>query len=488
MHPIRSARVTGLVLSASCLLAVTATLAAEDLVVHEWGTFTSLQNARGDTLGDLNVDEEALPEFVHDLMPGVLHRDVVLSPVMHLGKGMVVPGHDVTMRLETPVIYFHPPPGAPPMALDVEVSFLGGVLSQFYPAAAARAPGQLDEQGHFIVDPLGSTTRSTLTWRFLRVGVPDPDPERRPADQIALRQTFSPIWLAPRKVSASDIVAGWSAERERFLFYRGLGHRDAPVRVTASADRQRFEVRARGDLPSGAPGGATVPAWWVADIRADGATAFRELASATLGRDPEVVITTFPSGFAAGDYSAGNRSTLALRMHAALRADGLFDDEATALLATWEASYFRSPGMRLFFLVPPAWTDAVLPLRITRTGGQAVPHTRVRTMVGRIELVSPHQQELLAAMASNPGLPGDLAWWTAAWHRTYDGKPVPDETEHTLLQSMLHDAEAVPGVKVPPAFTDFVALGRFREALVIDAARSSSMRGLKTFMATYGIE
>jgi hypothetical protein len=35
-----------------------------ELVVHEWGTFTSLQDERGDALAGINIDDEPLPDFV----------------------------------------------------------------------------------------------------------------------------------------------------------------------------------------------------------------------------------------------------------------------------------------------------------------------------------------------------------------------------------------------------------------------------------------
>jgi len=39
--------------------------AAEKLVVHEWGTFTSLQDENGKALGGINVDDEPVPDFVY---------------------------------------------------------------------------------------------------------------------------------------------------------------------------------------------------------------------------------------------------------------------------------------------------------------------------------------------------------------------------------------------------------------------------------------
>src|SRR5262245_60845706 len=42
--------------------------ASDKLVVHEWGTFTSLQDENGQALGGINVDDEPVPPFVHQWM------------------------------------------------------------------------------------------------------------------------------------------------------------------------------------------------------------------------------------------------------------------------------------------------------------------------------------------------------------------------------------------------------------------------------------
>src|SRR5439155_24766825 len=90
----------------SLLLLVSPAVAAENkpLVVHEWGTFTSLQDESGRAVGYLNSSVEPLPFFVHRLRSGMILNDVI-----DFGKGLGVAAHpDITMRLETPVIYFHP--------------------------------------------------------------------------------------------------------------------------------------------------------------------------------------------------------------------------------------------------------------------------------------------------------------------------------------------------------------------------------------------
>jgi hypothetical protein len=81
-------------------------------------------------------------------------------------------------------------------------------------------------------------------------------------------------------------------------------------------------------------------------------------------------------------------------MTQALVADGLYPDEAEAMLNTWEGSYFKRPGLRLFYLVPRAWTDRVLPISISETAEIE------RVMIGRIEIVTPQQRELLAKLTT----------------------------------------------------------------------------------------
>src|SRR5688500_700312 len=79
----------------------------DKLVVHEWGTFTALQNEGGEQLGGINIDDEPVPNFVHNLNPYVLQSSYTLREVRSKGAPQRHPY--VTVRLETPVIYFYPP-------------------------------------------------------------------------------------------------------------------------------------------------------------------------------------------------------------------------------------------------------------------------------------------------------------------------------------------------------------------------------------------
>src|SRR5205807_1996408 len=93
-------------LAALIVLALATSPLRAELIVHEWGTFTSLQDEDGKSIGGINVEDEPLPNFVHQLDPMLLIHANALPPVFYQGAPAAHPG--VTMRLETPVIYFHP--------------------------------------------------------------------------------------------------------------------------------------------------------------------------------------------------------------------------------------------------------------------------------------------------------------------------------------------------------------------------------------------
>src|SRR5712664_1468108 len=128
-----------LILSLLSILAVP--LLAESkppLVIHEWGTFTSLQDEEGRAIGGINTDDEPVPAFVHRLTDSLLIPQGELAPVFFQGAPRCHP--DVTLRLETPVLYFHPPPGGP-THVEARVAFNGGGITEYLPAGEVVEPG-----------------------------------------------------------------------------------------------------------------------------------------------------------------------------------------------------------------------------------------------------------------------------------------------------------------------------------------------------------
>ena len=96
-------------LTAVCLALSCAAASADvaPLVVHEWGTFTSFQDANGETIAGINVDDEPVPGFVHRLGNPPIFGLNSLPAAWSQGAPSCHP--DVTLRLETPVLYCYPP-------------------------------------------------------------------------------------------------------------------------------------------------------------------------------------------------------------------------------------------------------------------------------------------------------------------------------------------------------------------------------------------
>lgn len=377
------------------------------MVVHEWGTFTSLHDEDGNAIGGVNGGDEPLPEFSHSLSPQLLLRTWERLPPAR-SKGLVARCHpQITMRLETPVTYFHPPEGETSRELTVRARFTNGWFTEYYPLADVVAPGVEELQ-------LREGTEGSLTWK-VTVGGDHEGPE-----------TKEHVWLAPRAVKSASVQVG--KEKERFLFYRGVGRLDAPLRVSRDDNNLKLSSQAQ-DVQA-------VPAAWLARVREDGSTAFRSLGALDL-KTPRSIA----ADFAERDFSAQNGSKLRAEMKAAAVTDGLNPDEAEALLSTWELSYFKSQGLRLFFLVPQAWTDRVLPLEVS--GENEID----RVMVARIEVVTPEQRQLMAKLEKQKH--------SKAW------------------------------LEMP---SEYRQLGRFRNALVLDQISRTPSPGLESFVKVNGLE
>jgi hypothetical protein len=344
------------------------------LVVHEWGTITTQHRADGTPNGHLNriAAGEELPAFVHRYEPEPTRND----PAATLQKGVATPGRpDVTMRLETPVIYFYPPTDwAANTQFDVDVNFRGGVLNEFYPIAQAAVA--LDvmrivaKQNAGI--PLGWNGKTldnyvvgSLRWQHVVLTKSAQPPS-----------TQQHTWLAPRNVKAA--LVSTQAESERYLFYRGVAHLDALAQTRVTPEHVQLFTPAKLLWMSQAS--MTIPKAWLIDSQADGRMAMRTLAKLVIDKKHESHELVRIPRFVASDYS-DNVAALRAAMKQQLIAEGLFDDEAEAMLETWRDSYFKQPGLRLLYIVPNEWLQYFLPLHIS------APHQLTRVLVGRIDLL-----------------------------------------------------------------------------------------------------
>ncbi|MEM7236082.1 MAG: hypothetical protein AAF517_28205, partial [Planctomycetota bacterium] len=350
----------------------------DQLVVHEWGTFTTLQDESGRDLSGINIDDEPVPGFVHNLSRFILQPSFLTDKHWVRRQKGAPPRHPrVTMRLETPVIYFHLPEGSPPVELDVGVDFRGGWLTEFYPNAKASAPGV--DRG-FLRKALTEDTLGQLDWKCIRVG-----------EKGKFPKTDEAVWTTPRKVDSDPVISA-QGEAEQYIFYRGVARRRSPLRVETSKDRSRLTVR--GNFSEVAcTEGTIVPAMWLVDVKEDGRVAFREVDAKRVTKDESLAIAEIDAEFKESDYHKEHLVVLKKLMWIAIYRDGLYGDEATAMLDTWNRAYFESPGRRLFFVVPREWTDHYLPLEIPKA--QKVE----RVMIGRVELITQKQRRILREIA-----------------------------------------------------------------------------------------
>jgi hypothetical protein len=426
-------------------------LGGDVLVVHEWGTFTSLQDEQGDELSGINTDDEPVPDFVHNLNQFVLSKPMLSR--LHWMKGAPRMHPYVTMRLETPVIYFHPPKSWPAgKTADVFVEFRGGWLTQFYPKADASVP--LEKNNPFDFGQLTPDTKSSLIWKGLRIGTNDVGPA-----------TDDHVWLAPRNVAAANVTVD-GGESERYLFYRGVARNRAPLR--AVLDRQQGEVAlfANFDEVLTSDQSPRISAAWLVNVRADGKCAFRTLGGVTVSNEPAVRLTATSFRFGQGEFSDENRQRLEAAMHAALTVEGLFADEATALLSTWQRSYFASPGLRLFYIVPRQWTEHYLPLSLSCEAKIE------RVMVGRLELISDEQRKLLDKMARATISDGK---WV---------ERIPNSPARDRFIAGRSDFGNL-GVPIPADYQMYLDLARFRNALVVHEERVRPSPSITQFINTY---
>jgi len=215
---------------------------AQEFTVHEWGTFTTLYSSEGVQLNGLEKEEEALPNFVYNLVepnPNMEPdpRNCILdgsNDITDFGygykasdscilKGISLPLSNVNVKMETPVIYFYSDKAIE--NIKVAVDFNGGSISQWYPQKEAgetnleitevlqAAPGELLD---FSLPYVGN-----IQWN---IDVLHPQNET----DLLIDVPGNPInygvnntWLAPRATS-SNIIKNKEGEVEKYLFYRGM--------------------------------------------------------------------------------------------------------------------------------------------------------------------------------------------------------------------------------------------------------------------------
>jgi hypothetical protein len=348
------------VLAAATLLAASSSLHAatdDPFVVHEWGTFTTVQGGDGEQISWMPPTSVDLPEFVY--------RAEVSGNWS--SKAAYIP-KDVTafVRMETPVIYFY---SERARVADVRVLFQGGNLTEWYPqgtrveSLATRSKPAAPHTRQFLIEwnrikILARDTQEMSLAKLIR------DPQAGHGDHYYVARETDANFLRVASLDARTPI-----EFERDLFYRGLGYFQAPLNVSMDST---------GLLSLTARAAERISGMFVIEIRGD-TMRYQKLGLAASGAASTVGPNTQPFE-PLGDV----RKRAMQDMAAELVQQGLYEKEARAMVNTWQDQWYAEEGTRVLYLLPRPWTDRTLQLQVTPQ-----PDSVVRVMVGRAELITP---------------------------------------------------------------------------------------------------
>jgi len=302
------------------------------LTAHEWGTFTSIAGRNGSAV-------EWLPLTGSTDLPGF---------VEHFRYNGFKLGLRGTVRMETPVLYFY---DSRQETVSVKVSFAKGLITEWYPHAAHVEPAANIFDGTLLQPhPDGSIAWDSVT---ISPNVTEEFPRENSGNHYyAARMTSS----TPLRVQSS---AG--EQQEKFLFYRGVSTFSVPLSATLIPSGELYvENHGQEEIPN-----------TIRFERRGEKVGYRiggALQKEALLDPPELT---------------GTIGDLGRELEGMLVAQGLYQDEAHAMVETWRGSWFEE-GSRLLYIVPTAFVDGVLPLSI-----HPAPTQTERVFVGRLEIVTP---------------------------------------------------------------------------------------------------
>ncbi|HKR37211.1 MAG TPA: hypothetical protein VJT10_20355 [Steroidobacteraceae bacterium] len=328
----------------------------DPFVVHEWGTFTTVQGADGEQISWMPPASVDLPDFVYRIAMGDDDRPVVINPK----------DRSALARMETPVIYFY---SQRERTADVRVLFRGGNITEWYPQATT-----IDPQASAGTMAAAHTRQFLIEWNGVKILARDT--RAMALDKLIRGKTGGgDHYYIARETDANFLrVAAPQArsrlEHERDLFYRGLGYFQSPLGVGMDEDEQQLSLNARET--------ERIEAAFLVSVR-QGMLRYQKIVGAVANAASVIDPNTQPFG-ALEDV----RKVAMHDMARALVNAGLYEKEARAMVNTWQDQWFAEEGTRVLYLLPRAWTDRTLQLQISPK-----PDSIVRVMVGRAELITP---------------------------------------------------------------------------------------------------
>jgi hypothetical protein len=339
------------------------------LTAHEWGTFTSIAGRNGQAVRWFPLNGSDLPRFVE-----------------HFRTADFKVGLSGTVRMETPVLYFYSPSET---TVSVKVGFSQGVITEWYPHASHIEPNPksvLDGEALFTRHA-GRGQDGSIAWDSVTVA-PGLAPSLPRGDSRDAKGDDNQYYAA-RETSSAPLLVRTSTgmQQEKFLFYRGVSIFPVPIAAQAGSDG-KISIRNLGS--------DEIPSVILFERRGDkigyrlgGGLQAGALQNKLTLAPPELTSTL---------------ETLGRDLEGILIAQGLYADEASAMVETWRQSWFEE-GARLLYIVPPHFVNRVLPLSIKPLPGQVV-----RVYVGRLELITPASERALEHVITTHDVDGVLKY------------------------------------------------------------------------------
>ena len=277
--------------------------ASPDLTVHEWGTFTAIAGRDGRAAEWLPLGLPRYPPST-DLPQFVEHINGVNFKLGLRG----------TIRMETPVVYFYSPHD---VTVSAKVSFSRGLITEWYPHADRAEP-----TGVLTNASLGQLRADgSITWNHVAVSPIWPVISPPTCSRIAtmlLAEGSSPVRV---QTSAGE-------QQEKFLFYRGVSASPLPISA---------KLTSNGKLAVKSLSGDEIPNAILFERRGE------RVGYRLTGPLTDEIVVSLPMLNGSLDSATAIWKKFV--------GEGLYRDEARAMLETWKDSWFEE-GSRLIYIVP----------------------------------------------------------------------------------------------------------------------------------------
>lgn len=312
----------------------------KNLIVHEWGIFTSLHSSTGERLSGLHLDEGEGKFPTHTLPPLQKAPQNALSKIE---SGLYLYSTTVPK-------------------VSIDIGFPNGIMHQWYPQRNGGESWSSSQEINFSKEYNG-----LISWDNILL---------LPADNSEAFSKELGTWQAFRNTKSNKLKA--KDEVEKFLFYNAVGKLDVLLSFQFKSDKELL-IENKSDK--------NIPYLFVYEKNDDGGNVWW---TGSLDKKGSKTCTTTIS-------SISYVNAKAEEFGKALIKEGLYSEEAEAILKSFEHNWLKKNGFRVFYIFPKEDMDDILPTNISP---RATDYQRV--FIGKCEILMPgFEQQIVKAHQDN---------------------------------------------------------------------------------------